>query len=153
MTLPSLLPLAGAAIAPLMVKAIEGVAESLSFLDVLHGQEQASAADAVQAAEPQTLQQDLAELADRLRERFSRFGIDLTPPLRLKQDQRDRVVLDGDHPDRVLVESVFGNDDELTNLFNTIADSAAGRRRETSSGVTREFRLVLGQTNAAIEFD
>lgn len=153
MTLPSLLPLAGAAIAPMMAKAIEGVAEGLSFLDVLHGQEQASAADAVQAAEPQTLQQDLAELAERLRERFSQLGIDLTTPLRLKQDQRDRVVLDGDHPDRVLVESVFGNDDELTNLFNTIADSAAGQRRQTGSGVTREFRLVLGQSNAAIEFD
>ena len=152
MTLPSLLPLAGAAIAPLLEKVIDGVAESLSFLDVLHKQEQDGEADAVQAAESRTLQRDFVELSDRLRERFAQLGIDLTTPLRLKQEGRDRVVVDGDHPDRVLVESIFGNDEELKNLFNAVAASAARGRDETDSGITKEFRFVLSQADALIEF-
>ncbi len=152
MTPSSLLPLAGAAIAPVLGKVIDGVAEGLSFLDVLHQQEQASEADAVQAAGPSTLQHDFAELADRLRERFAQLGIDLTMPLRLKQDGRDRVIVDGDHPDRVLIESVFRDDEELTNLFNEVADAAARERAETDSGIARDFRLVLNPTDALIEF-
>ncbi|MDA1052561.1 MAG: hypothetical protein O3C40_19055 [Planctomycetota bacterium] len=152
MTLPSLLPLAGAAIAPVLGKVIDGVTEGLSFLDVLHEQEQNAATDSVEAAEPDAFQHDFIELADRLRERFSQLGIDLSTPLRLKQDGRERVVVDGDHPDRVLIESVFRADEELTNLFTAVADSAAGSRRETGSGITKEFRFVLGPTDALIEF-
>lgn len=152
MTLPSLLPLAGAAFAPMLGKVIEGVTEGLSFLDVLHEQEQAGEADAVQAAEPSTLQDDLVELADRLREKFAQLGIDLATPLRLKQEGRDRVVVDGDHPDRVLVESIFRDDQELTKLFSKVADSAASGRDETDSFIRTEFRLVLGQADAQIEF-
>ncbi|MEO8497999.1 MAG: hypothetical protein ABI614_23275, partial [Planctomycetota bacterium] len=105
-SLSSLLPLAAAAFAPVLGKVVEGVTDSLSFLDVLHEQGPTGAADAVPHAESSALEQDLAELAGRLREKFAQFGIDLATPLRLKQDGRDRVVVDGDHPDRVLIESV-----------------------------------------------
>lgn len=152
MSLPSLLPLAGAALAPVLGKVIDGVAEGLSFLEVLHNQESDSVADAVQAAEPSTLQDDLAEFADRLRETFARLGIDLTTPLRLKQDGRDRIIVDGDHPDRVLIESIFRDDEELTNLFNQVAESAVRGRAETDSGLTKDFHLVLSQTDALTEF-
>jgi len=152
MALPALMPLAGVAIAPVLGKVIDGVAEGLSFLDVLHKQDQVGETDDVQTTEPSTPQNDFVELADRLRERFAQFGIDLTTPLRLKQDGRDRVVVDGDHPDRVLVESIFRDDKELTELFNEVADSAARGRAEADSGITKDFHLVLGSTDALIEF-
>lgn len=152
MTLPSLLPLAGAAIAPVLEKVFDKVTNGLSFLDVLNEPEQIGEADTVQAAKSNTLQHDFVELADRLRERFAQLGIDPTTPIRLKQDGRDRVVVDGDHPDRVLVESIFGNDEELTNLFNAVADSASSNRNESDSGITKEFRFVVSQTDALIEF-
>jgi hypothetical protein len=152
MPLLSLFPLAGATIAPVLGKVIDGVTEGLSFLDVLHKQEQADSVDTVEATESSTLQQDFVDLADRLRERFTQFGIDLSTPLRLKQDGRDRVVVDGDHPDRVLIESIFGNDEELTNLFAAVAASANDGGDASNSGITKEFRFVISQTDALIEF-
>ena len=104
------------------------------------------------AVESSTLQHDFAELADGLRERFAQLGIDLKSPLRLKQDGRDRVVVDGDHPDRVLIESIFRDDHELTKLFHEVADAANRGREATDSGVTKEFRFVLSQTDEVIEF-
>ena len=152
MTLPPFLPLAGAAIAPALEKVIEGVTEGLSFLDALHKQDHVDEANTGQAADTNNLQLDFTQLKDRLRERFTQLGIDLTTPLRLKQDGRDRVVVDGDHPDRVLVESIFGNDEELTDLFQAVANSAISDRGKTDSGITKEFRFVLTQTDAMIEF-
>lgn len=153
MSLPSLLPLAaGAAIAPALGKVIAGVTEGLSFLDVLQLDKQESALEAVGTKESSTLAADIAELADRLRERFAQLGIDLTTPLRLKQDGRDRVVVDGEHPDRVLIESIFGNDEELTKLFATVAESATEAGDAADTGITREFRFVLGQSDGLIEF-
>lgn len=151
MSLPSLLPLAGAAIAPVLGKVIGGVTGGLSFIEALNKQEPDGAV-AVEATESSTLQQDFADLADRLRERFTQLGIDLSTPLRLKHDGRDRVVVDGDHPDRVLIESIFGNDEELTNLFAAVAASAKDADDATDSVITKEFRLVLSQTDARIEF-
>ena len=99
------------------------------------------------------LQQDFAQLAEQLREKFAQLGIDLSAPLRLKQDGRDRVVVDGDHPDRVLIESIIGNDDELANLFNEVAEAASKRQQQTGSGITQDFRFVLGQSDALIDFE
>jgi hypothetical protein len=62
------------------------------------------------------------------------------------------VVVDGDHPDRVLIESIFGNDEELTKLFHGVAESATADNRKPDSGITKEFCFVLGQTDALIEF-
>ena len=160
MSLASLLPLAGAAVAPALAKVIDGAAQSLSFLDVLHKQAQDGAvdgladdaADAIQAAESSSLQQDVAELANRLRERFAQLGVDLTTPLRLKRDGRDRVVVDGDHPDRVLIEGIFGNDQELTKLFAAVAAAAHDGAAAADSGITTEFRFVVTHTDARIEF-
>ncbi|MBI2480253.1 MAG: hypothetical protein HYV60_16955 [Planctomycetia bacterium] len=150
MSIQSLLPLAGAAIAPVLERVIGGVTGGVSFLDVLQTQE--SGAEAVEATASNTLQQDFAELTDRLRERFSQLGIDLKTPLRLKQDGHDRVVVDGEHPDRVLIESIFGTDEELTKLFNAVAASATAGNGSSVSGIAKEFRFVLGHTEALIEF-
>ncbi|MBC8351168.1 MAG: hypothetical protein H8E66_04230 [Planctomycetes bacterium] len=152
MTLPSLLPLAGAAIAPVLGKVIESVSERLSFLDVLHKQEQSGEAEEVQSVKTSTLESEFAELADRLRERLSPFGIDLSTPLRLKQDGRDRIVVEGDHPDRVLIEGIIGSDEGLASLFNEVAKSATSSRQETKRGITGEFQIVLRPTDASIEF-
>ena len=152
MSLSSLIPLAGAAVAPVLGKVIDGVTEGFSFLDVLHTQTEDSVDEVGEATESNALQQNIAELADRLRERFAQLGIDLSTPLRLKQDGRDRVVVDGDHPDRVLIESIFGNDEELTDLFESVAQQAANLEEENDSGITKEFRFVLGQSDALIEF-
>lgn len=152
MSLSSLIPLAGAAVAPVLGKVIDGVAEGISFLDVLHTQAEDGVDEAGEATDSNTLQQNIAELADRLRERFTQLGIDLSTPLRLKQDGRDRVVVDGDHPDRVLIESIFGNDEELMDLFKGVAQSATDLEEPSDSEITREFRFVLGQSDASIEF-
>lgn len=152
MSLSTLLPLAGAAIAPVLGQVVNSVTEGLSFLDVMHTQEQPGATEPVEASKANTLQQDIVELTDRLRERFAQLGIDLTTPLRLKQDGRDGVVVDGEHPDRVLIESIFGNDEELTSQFNAVAASATEGSDATDSGITKEFRLVMGQAGTQIEF-
>jgi hypothetical protein len=152
MSLSSLLPLAGAAIAPVLGKVVNSVTDGLSFLDVMHTQEQPDAAEPVEASKSNTLQQDIVELTDRLRERFAQLGIDLTTPLRLKQDGREGVVVDGEHPDRVLIESILSNDKELTSRFNAVAASATEGSDATDSGITKEFRLVMGQAGAQIEF-
>jgi hypothetical protein len=60
--------------------------------------------------------------------------------------------VDGDHPDRVLVESIFRDDKELTELFHEVADAAARDRAEKDSGITKDFHLVLNATDALIEF-
>ena len=152
MTLPSLLPLAGAAIAPIVGKAIDEVTDGLSFLATLHRQEQAAAANAGQTDQSSSLESDFVKLTNQLRERLASFGVDLTTPVRLKQDERNRVVVDGNHPDRVLIESIFGNDDELTNLFQQVADAASQAQREKTSEITGDFRFVIEPTGALIEF-
>jgi len=154
MSLAALLPFAGAAIVPVLDKAIDGVAEGLSFLDVLHKQDEVGETDGAQAAESRTPRQDFVELADRLRKRFAQLGIDLTTPLRLKQAGRDRVVVDGDHPDRVLVESILRDDKELTELFHEVADSSARDRDEANSGITKDFTWFWAQrTRGSSSFD
>lgn len=152
MTPPSLLPLAGAVIAPVLGRVIENVSEGLSFLNVLHKQEQNGEAEEVRAAEARSLEADLTDLADQLRERFAQLGIDLSPPLRLKQDGHDRIVVDGNHPDRVLIESIFGSDDQLASLFHEVAEAATNSRQKSGPAITQEFRLVLGQSDALIDF-
>lgn len=155
MTLPSLLPIAGAAV-PALERVIDRVAEGLSFLDVLHQAESSEATAAVDEAETSAnLEQDFAKLVNRLRQRFAELGIDLVTPVHLKQDERDRVVVDGDHPDRVLIESIFAGDDELASLFKQIAAAVAKDakklNRETNSfGLEKSFRLALTQSEASI---
>ncbi len=153
MTLPSLLPLAGAAIAPVLERVIDNVAEGFSFLDVLHKLEPAEQSSDAEAVDADALQQDFVQLAEQLREKFAQFGIDLSAPLRLKQDGRDRVVVDGDHPDRVLIESIIGNDEELANLFDDVAEAANKSQKQTGSGITQDFRFVLSQSDALIDFE
>ena len=152
MSLPSLLPLAATSVAPVVGKVVERVAEGLSFLDVLHGQDDNAAATPPSRAVVNALDGDFAELSDRLRERLSSLGIDVTRPIRLKQDIRDRIVVDDDHPDRVLIESIFSNDEELANLFNAVAKAARDSRGQQQSGITKEFQLVFAGDNARIEF-
>lgn len=151
MNVPSLLPLASAAVAPVVERVIDGVAEGISFLNVLHGESETEAVDSSDATAERSSQNGFAELVDRVRERFSRLGLDLSTPMRLKQDGRGRVVVDGDHPERVLAESIFGSDVELQNLFASVA-KAATEANANDSNVTKEFRLVLGPTEASIEF-
>ena len=117
MNLFSIIPLVGAAVAPTISSVVDSATESLSFLDILHEAPREDETDKVQEDASTTLDRDFAELAERLRERFAQIGIDLTTPIRLKQSGRDRVVVDGDHPDRVLIESVFTNNEDLANLF------------------------------------
>ena len=74
MSLSSLIPLAGAAVAPVLGKVIDGVTEGFSFLDVLHTQTEDGVDEVGEATESNALQQNIAELADRLRERFAQLG-------------------------------------------------------------------------------
>lgn len=153
MTLPSLLPLAGAALVPALERVIDGVTEGLSFLDVLHKQAPLEKSSDAEAIDAKALQQDFVQLAEQLREKFAQFGIDLSAPVRLKHDGRNRIVVDGDHPERVLIESIIGNDEELTSLFNNVAAAASEREQQNDSGITRDFRFVLGQADALIDFE
>jgi hypothetical protein len=152
MSIPSVLPFVGAALVPAVGKVIEGISESLSFLDVMQQQESSNQIESASATEPSTLNSDLATLVERLRERFAKLGIDLSTSVQLKPDGRDGVTVDGDHPDRVLIESIFGSDEELTGLFNSVANSATQEQESKTSAITRQFRLALTPNAASIEF-
>jgi hypothetical protein len=158
MALSSLLPIGGAALGALAARTLGGLGESLSFQDHLRREaERAEPAAAGPATEPQAtldLATALPDFIAQLQERLEAAGVDLTQPLTLKPDGNGGIMVDGEHPDRALVESLL-QDSELAGTFEEIAAAATERRRAQPGvdNVFGEFRLRMDGKSAAIGFE
>lgn len=145
MALSPLLPLAGSALSIVADRAIDAVKDGLSFLDVLRQQpENDEAAAPVAKVDP-------ADLIAKLQEHFKRLGVDVASPVHLKQDGRGRVIVDDAHPDRVLIESLFNSDADLTQAFNAVAIAAV--KQGTDDHDPKAFRLTIDSAGTTIGFE
>ena len=144
MPLSPLLPIAGGALSVVADRAIDAVREGLSFLDVLQQGPETEAA----LPTPET-RVDRTKLLESLREHFQRLGINTAIPVHLKPNGDGGVIVDGEHPDRVLIESLFNTNNELTTRFTAVAaaeqDFDDGRHPE-------DFRSSIDSRGAAIGF-
>lgn len=148
MSLSPLIPVAGTALGVIAGRTIDAVKDGLSFLDVLR-QDAADGETTEQAAPPNA---DPNQLVALLQEHFSRLGIGTSVPVHLKQDGRGGVIVDQDHPDRVLIEGLFNSDEELTDLFNGLAAAIAEEAPEGEQVEPEDFRLIIDSIGGAIGF-
>lgn len=108
-----------AALAPIAAQAAGGLIDRLSFLDNLLGTDATEAANS--AEQPPESKVPIDELSDELLQQFAARGVDLGTPVRLRLDLHGHVRVVEDHPDRVLIESLFDQSDELTSKFRAVA--------------------------------
>jgi len=148
MSLSPLLPVVASVVPALARQAAERLPDGLSFLDHLRREEEPGV-----EANRKPCDTEMAKLAELLRERLAAAGVDTSTPLRLKQGSEDNIIVDGDHPDRVVVEGLFAHDPQLRELFHRLADTASNQRASRAGRGAQEFRLVLDQTGAEIEFE
>jgi len=140
------------ALKPVAERAIEGLTNGLSFLDILHLPD-SEPTKVEPSGAPPTPPVDLAEFSKRLRERFAELGIDLKSPLRLKLDGRGGIMVDGDHPDRVVVESLFQTDQNLAEQFAAVATFATSQQPAHDDFTAEDFRLAIDQRGETIGFE
>ena len=148
MSLSPLIPIAGSALGIVADRAIDAVKEGLSFLDVLRD---APDVESQAAQAPAAASVDPSDLIASLREHFARLGIDLSRPVPLKQDGQGGVIVDGEHPDRVLIESLFHTHSRLTEQFNTLSVALAEQSGENEFD-SEDFRLVIDSQHEAVGF-
>ncbi len=151
MSLSPLLPLAGAVLKPIADRALDGLASGLSFLETLR-QSGSNHIPAIEQDVIGTREFHVAAFQDQFRHRLALLGIDASTPIRLKQNGSGGVLVDGDHPDRVLIESLFSEDEELTELFNTLATIAAGEQRLDKNYSAEDFWLEIDHVDIEIGF-
>ena len=172
MAISALLTLAGNALAPAARDVVQHVAEGLSFQNLL-GREKATSTDgghdmtapdhpklppSPEAAQLAAIQrQPLEELqayVDRLRDRLSAAGIDLSETISLKVGSRGEIQVDGTHPHRAEIEELLAGDARLTSNFRLLSnvmasqfDPAAGDR------TSRELRLTIDAASFDVALD
>lgn len=166
MSISPLFSIAGAALAPLARDVVEQLGDGLSFEKLLgrDGRAQAGGTDASLAdphagfpASPEAAlleairRQPLKELeayVDRLRDRLSAAGIDLSEEIALTLGSRGEIQVDGLHPDRAAVEELLAGDTQLTSTFRQLANALAGRTTSTAGNpISDEFRLAISATD------
>lgn len=73
----------------------------------------------------QTLQEDTS----RLQQEFSAWrisqGLGLEPPVELSTDAQGNVTVQGDHPDKAVIEEYFAQNDGMSNLFSSVSANAS----------------------------
>ncbi len=141
MSLAPLLPLAGAAIAPVSAQVAKRLSDGLGFLqaitDVVAGKSLAGGAssqkdspfvsinsrqgalDSLQASSESALEQ----LSEILRDRLHAADVNTTVPFLLQGDADGKVVVAGQHPDRAAIERIFAEDSSLTSLFHFLSNN------------------------------
>lgn len=155
----SLLPIGGAALGVAAFQALRGSADN--FLSHLWpGKENAAATeDGGKAPDPASsidLNEAISTLAEKIRLRMKAAGSDLREPLRLKSDAWGHVVVDGDHPDRMILEDMFATDAELSGEFQAIQEAAYEHQSRYAAPhlpASGEFRLWLGPREATYVFE
>lgn len=157
MSISPLIPAAGAA-GVFAARAAKSLAGGLSFADVFRKADAAQPSAALPAADqtpvpgskatssssdPKKL---LSDLQDLLMKRLAAAGIDLSQPVSLHTLGDDKIQIDGENPDWPRIEQLIGNDPELKDSFNRLADVVS---RETSTD-RRQFKLTLSGGQATI---
>lgn len=160
MPLTSLLPIGGAALGMLAARTLAGLTENLSFQSHLLGS-QASNSDKSSTGSTDTrvtvnLEKSLPQLVSDLHERFLAAGVDLSQPIVLKDDGHGGLLVDGDHPDRSLIEDILSQDSKLSADFQAVAAAATERRQSyalSADNAFGEFRLRFADETAAVRFE
>jgi hypothetical protein len=81
----------------------------------------------------QGFEEKSAELSGRLRQFFSSHGIQAPVAADLTVDSQGRVIVSNDHKQKVDLEAEFGEDEELSILFNELSASAPVLRAADAS--------------------
>ena len=80
----------------------------------------------------------------------------LEQPIVLKEDGWGGVIVDGDHPDRLVIEDLLASNAKLREDFQTIARAATSQRDQSAAEFGRslgEFRLQITGDVAGIGFE
>jgi hypothetical protein len=141
-------------------RSLANLTEKLSFRSHLFEGEAKQAAEhssgSADILVSSNLDKALPHLVSDLRERFRAAGVDLSEPIQLKEDGHGGVVVNGDHPDRSLIEDIFAGDSKLTDDFQQVAAAAVQQRQNyslSSDNPFGEFRLNIDGGSAAIRFE
>jgi hypothetical protein len=160
--LTPLIPIAGATLGSLAVRAWDDLRDTgESFVDMLQGQRSATATaneaaeedQPVRAAEPQ---RELDAFGRQLRTRFAAAGIDVSVPVQLKSDGRDGVIVAGSHPQRAAIERLFAADPDLAATFHYLEATFSSEellREQVTDRRFGEFRLQITDGNADVVFE
>ena len=160
MSIPSLLPIGGAALGVLASRAIGELSQGLSFRQLLMAPQHDSASNngEIDREKAQSnLNEQLPQFARRLHDRLKSAGISISHPFTLRNDGFGSLVVDGDHPDRAAIEEIFSRDRELAEEFQAIAAAATEWRDHDPNAATGsrfgEFRLDFADGAAVIRFE
>lgn len=172
MAISPLLSMAGTALVPLARDLVEQISDGLSFQQMLGSRGAGDAAPGVAAsghapaifpASPEAARleairrqphRELAALVDRLRERLSAAGIELSAPVPLKIGVGGDIQVDGDHPQRAAIEDLLNADAQLTSTFRQVAGVLAGRHNATTGDLnSTELRLTIGASDFKLAFE
>ena len=131
MSLSPLLPIAGAAVGSIASRVTEGI--SNSFADVLQRM-RLPGESAASGQNPDSLRTNsgssvggptdsaaLERFRIALTQQLDVAGVDLSKPVHLRGDGFGRLVLQGDHPDRAIIEMVLHENVSLAAMFNELA--------------------------------
>lgn len=114
-------------IAAVAGQAADRLADGFSFAEQLlrsedaAGQGAAASGDPTPAEAQSEFQAELDRFRKQLQDRLAAGGVDLSRPITLRSDGFGGVEIDGDHPDRSLIEQIVGRDAELTAAFQRLA--------------------------------
>lgn len=172
MAISPLLSIAGTALAPLARDVVEQISAGLSFQKLLGRDDASRATDATAPithstasfpASPAAAQleairrqplQELETLVDRLRERLSAAGIDLSEAIPLKVGNRGDLQVDANHPDRATIEDLLAADSQLTSTFRLVANALTSQHNATSGDpISTEFRLTIDASGFNLAFE
>ncbi|WP_300160705.1 hypothetical protein [Solidesulfovibrio sp.] len=80
------------------------------------------------------------QLTQTLASKFEEAGIDTSQTITLKQDSDGKVVVANDHPDKEAIESLFADNDVLTQAFSLLAQNSASLKNMTVSQANARIR-------------
>jgi hypothetical protein len=157
---------AGVALAALAAKATGTLSQSLSFLDVLHlgGASNDAAGSDVDKVATASTQDDSEVSAATLRsaaetalqsfrelvgQRLAAAGIDVSRPIRLEADERGRIFVAGDHPQRAQIEQIFSDDAELGAALNHLSSTFHALQRAQKNQAFEDLYALDPQNAAA----
>lgn len=158
----SLLPVGGAALGALALETLRHMPPGKFLQELLNGssspsESPASSREATTATRiTLDLPKAIPAFAAKLRQRLGDMGVGLEQPITLKSDGHGGILVDGDHPHRMLVEDLVAFDDELAADFRAIAAAATEeheRQSAATGGLSRDFRLRIGPQASTVGFE
>jgi len=128
---------------------VDGFSFAESLLRPEHALQEETKSAAVDPTEQATseFQEVLHNFRQRLQARLAAQGVDLGRPITLQADGFGGVKVEGDHPDRALIEQILASDAELTADFQRLsgqyAAAATGENQPLAGGDDSAYTRVL----------